>query len=111
MILPFDSNFKEPYLSELNKTLVGVYWVIIAGLMIALAALPLIYVDVSIKSSGKIRPTQERTEIKSPIAGIIDSIHVSEGQEVLKGALIVTIENIIAGKKTASLLKLPSMKS
>lgn len=100
MILLFDINFKELYLSELNKTLISVYWVIIAGLMSALVALPFVYMDVSVKSSGIIRPLQERTEIKSSVNGVIEAIYFTEGQLVPKGAVILKIkDNNTDGKK------------
>lgn len=55
---------------------------------------------VSIKATGDLLPLEE-VEIKAPVAGNVRSIHFREGQQVGKGALLVSIDdrNWVAQKK------------
>lgn len=99
MILPFNSNYKELYLPGLNKSTISIYWLIVAGMITGLAAMPFIYFDVSVKSPGIIRPLQERTEIKASVSGVIDTIYFSEGQLVPKGAVILRLKDYNTGSK------------
>jgi multidrug resistance efflux pump len=56
----------------------------------ALAALPFIYVDVSVQDPGIIRPIAEKTEIRSGITEQVDSIYVREGQILSSGDTLLT---------------------
>jgi HlyD family secretion protein len=103
MIFLFDVNFKELYLSRLNKSMLSIYWMIVAGIIIVLAALPFLYLDVSVRTTGIIRPLQERTEIKATVSGVIEKIYFAESQLVPEGAVILRIKDDKTGsKKTQS---------
>ena len=52
-------------------------------------SLPFIYVDISVQGGGVIRPVAEKTEIKSPVNEIVDSVYVKEGDQVQKGDIIL----------------------
>jgi multidrug efflux pump subunit AcrA (membrane-fusion protein) len=91
-IQPFFTNSHEVYIGRLNKKSQLVYWVILLIIITALSALPFIYFDISVKSSGIIRPSMERTEIKSMQSGIIDSIFYKEGQLVAKDSVAARLE-------------------
>jgi len=45
----------------------------------------IIYVDISVQGSGVVRPVTEKTEIKSAITELVDSVYVREGDRVNKG--------------------------
>lgn len=92
-IQPFFTNSQEVYIGHLNKKSQLIYWIILSIIIITLASLPFIYFDISVKSSGIIRPSMERTEIKSMIPGIIDSIYFKEGQSVVKNSVIARLQN------------------
>jgi HlyD family secretion protein len=61
----------------------------------AISALPLVKTTISIRSTGLTRPTNERTELKPVLPGIIDSLLVKEGDTVQQGQLIATIKDNI----------------
>ena len=44
-----------------------IYWLALLGVTAALAALPLIEVDVTVRSPGVVRPATERTELRVPL--------------------------------------------
>lgn len=69
-----------------------VYIVLIAFVALAIASLPFIYVDVTIQSSGLIRPVAEKTEVKSPTTGKVAEVLVRDNEAVRKGQLLLTIQ-------------------
>lgn len=67
----------------------------------ALAALPFIYVDVSIQSSGLIRPVAEKTEVKSPTTGKVAEVLVRDNETVRKGQPLLTIQTDLLDQQLA----------
>ncbi len=67
-----------------------IYWLSLLGAGAALGALPLVPVEVTVRSSGIVRPASERTELKVAISGRIASVlahdndHVAAGQPLLE---------------------------
>lgn len=66
-----------------------IYWVVLAAITIALVSLPFVYVDISVRGSGVVRPVAEKTEITSPITELVDSVYVREGSRVQKGDILL----------------------
>jgi HlyD family secretion protein len=64
-----------------------------------LAALPFIKTTIAIRSSGIIRPANERTEVKPIITGNLDRLYVREGDTVKQGQLIAAIKDNISQPK------------
>lgn len=66
------------------------YWIALAGMISALASLPLISVDVSVSAPGIVRPATERVELRLPLGGRVvavlarDNERVSAGQPLLE---------------------------
>ncbi len=75
------------------------YWVIISMIMVGLGALPFIKTTISIRSSGIIRPANERTDVKPIITGNLDQLYVHEGDTVQQGQLIASIKDNISQPK------------
>ena len=69
-----------------------IYLTLIGFVVAAVAALPFIYVDVSIQSNGLIRPVAERTEVKSPTTGKVAKVLVQDNEVVQKGQPLLTIQ-------------------
>jgi multidrug resistance efflux pump len=67
-----------------------IYWLVLFALVAALAALPFIYVDVSVQNTGIIRPVVEKTEIHAAITERVDSVYAREGEIVNQGDTILT---------------------
>ena len=49
--------------------------------------------DISVRANGIIRPLNERTEIRSPQSGIIDTIYYKGGEQIEKGDILMVIRN------------------
>lgn len=75
------------------------YWVILSMVIASLASLPFIKTTIAIRSSGIIRPANERTEVKPIITGNLDLLYVREGDTVKQGQLIAAIKDNISQPK------------
>jgi HlyD family secretion protein len=62
--------------------------IIIVG---GLVALPLIYTDVSVRSSGIIQPLSERNQLTSLVSGKIDKLYIKENTPVQRGQKVAEI--------------------
>lgn len=96
--------------SEVNivfyKSRPWIFLVIIAIVISAIASLPFIKTTIAIRSSGVIRPADERTDIKPLQTGHIDQLYVKEGDTVMRGQLIASIkDNISVPKITLNVLE------
>ncbi|MBS1599720.1 MAG: HlyD family efflux transporter periplasmic adaptor subunit [Bacteroidetes bacterium] len=76
-----------------------IFFIIFFMVAAAFVALPLVQVDVSVRSRGVVRPLIERTEIKSDISGTIDSVFYREGDLVQKGSVILRLKDEITASK------------
>ncbi|HTQ65405.1 MAG TPA: HlyD family efflux transporter periplasmic adaptor subunit [Puia sp.] len=62
-------------------------------ILVAVTALPFIRIDLSVRSRGMTRPANERTEIRSAISGIIDSVFYEEGSLVRKDEIVLKLRD------------------
>ncbi|MDO4702408.1 HlyD family secretion protein [Tannerella sp.] len=85
----FIENSIETYIYKHTTTSQKIYWVVLAAVTVALVSLPFIYVDISVQGLGIIRPVAEKTEIKSPVTELVDSVYVREGEQVKKGDILL----------------------
>lgn len=70
-----------------------IYILVLLFILSSIAILPFIYTDISVKSPGITRPISERTEVKSIITGIIDTIFYKESDTVSKDAVILRLKD------------------
>jgi membrane fusion protein, peptide pheromone/bacteriocin exporter len=70
-----------------------IYWLVIILFLSGFISLFFIQVDITARAGGIIRPVNERTDIKSPVPGLIDTIYFKEGEQVVKNSLILTIRD------------------
>ena len=91
MLLPNEwiENSIETYIYQHTTKSQIIYWIVLAAVTAAMIALPFIYVDISVQGSGVVRPVTEKTEIKSSITELIDSVYVREGDQVNKGDVLL----------------------
>jgi HlyD family secretion protein len=87
------------YLPRLKKRYRLIYLLVLPAIPSLLALLPLITVDVSAKAVGITRPVNERTEIKSVISGIIDTIFYRDGDSIPQNAVILRIRDMVTKTK------------
>ena len=87
---------KIVYLSKIKRSHISIYWFVLLIITTSISSLPFIKLDISIKSQGIIRPKDEKTELKSSISTVIDSIYFKEGDTVKSGDIVIQLrkENI-----------------
>ena len=91
-LLPLEliQNGIDAYLGNFSTASRKIYLAVIVFVIIAIGALPFVFVDISVRDAGIIRPVAEKTEIKSGITEQVDSVYVREGQKLNKGDTILT---------------------
>jgi len=102
MVFPIEyvQNTTISYLPKIKSCSYILYWFLLCGVILALASLPYIYTDISVKTSGITRPISERTEVKPVISGIIETLFYKEGDRIQKDAVILRIKDLnTKGKK------------
>lgn len=87
------------YTYRFNRKSYVLYIFLIVFILVIFLSLPLIRVDVSVKTTGIIRPSNERTEVKSILSGIIDTIYYTEGNPVKKGDIILRLKDLSTKSK------------
>ncbi|QNL48167.1 HlyD family efflux transporter periplasmic adaptor subunit [Olivibacter sp. SDN3] len=80
------------YLQQVKVRSQIIYTIFLLTVIAVLFALPFVYVDVSVKSSGILQTPIERNELVLPISGRIDYLNVSEYQRVNKGDTLLRID-------------------
>jgi len=62
-----------------------IYWLALGGALAALAALPLVEVDVTVRAAGLVRPATERTELKTAVGGRVSRVFARDNDQVTAG--------------------------
>lgn len=70
-----------------------IYWLALAGVTGALASLPLIKVDVSVRATGLVRPTTERAELRTAISGHVAEVLVRDNDRVQAGQSLLVFRS------------------
>jgi membrane fusion protein, peptide pheromone/bacteriocin exporter len=86
-------------LPSINRSGLIIYWLVMGLFLTGFTSLFLIRVDISVRANGIIRPLNERTEMKSPLSGIIDTIYYKEGEWVKKGSILMVIRDPVLKEK------------
>ena len=93
------SNSSISYLPSLRTRYHLIYWVIMIAIIGSLFASKFVYTDIYVSSSGVIRPATERTEIRSLVSGIVDSIFLKDGDLVEKDQLVIKVKDLHTADK------------
>ncbi len=108
----FEADLKREIMYTTNNNFIfykskpWIYLMIIAIIISAIVSLPFIKTTIAIRSSGVVRPANERTEVKPLQTGYINQLYVKEGDSVKQGQLIASIkDNISAPKLTLNLVE------
>lgn len=96
-------NSVEKHFSDYNPRNRIVYLSVIGLFVFAFLLLFIIRVDVTVRSAGIIRPIQERTDIRAPVNGIIDSVYISENQHVQAGQPLIKIHSQSVDEKNMAI--------
>ncbi len=70
-----------------------IYIILLLFILASIFILKFIYIDISVKVQGLTRPLNERTEVRSVISGIIETVFYKEGDTVTKEAVILRIKD------------------
>jgi HlyD family secretion protein len=71
----------------------AIYLVVVFAVAAALAALPFIYVQVSIQARGIIRTPNENNPLQTAVYGEITDIRISENTEVVRGDTLLVLNS------------------
>ncbi len=81
------------YLPSIRKSGFHIYYLMLLSVFSGLASLFLIHVYISVQVPGIVRPAQERTNIRSLVSGIIDTLYFKDGERVGKNEIILSIRD------------------
>lgn len=85
-------NSAESHFSDHNVTSKAIYLSVLFFIVLALASLPFIFVDISVKSNGLIRPITYKNIIAAPISGRVKAIYMEENKTVQENETVLVIE-------------------
>jgi membrane fusion protein, peptide pheromone/bacteriocin exporter len=88
-IAPFTT---EAYLPRVSVKSQWIYVLVLLAVVATLVALPFIYTEVSVQSTGIIRPTAERNELRSLVAGTISHTYIKENESVIQGQTMFKLQ-------------------
>jgi membrane fusion protein, peptide pheromone/bacteriocin exporter len=81
------------WLPSMRRSGFLIYWLVMGLFCTGFLSLFFIRVDISVRANGIIRPLNERTEIKSPVSGIVDTIYFKEGDQVVKNDILLELRD------------------
>ena len=70
-----------------------------------LTTLPYLYVNVSVSSTGILRPVIEVSIIKIPVSGKVRSVYIAANQHVSRGQKLIALDSTSSQQKISFLLK------
>lgn len=70
-----------------------IYVSVLAMVLATLISLPFIYVDVSVQSSGIVRPVIEKTVIKTPYSSWVQQVLVKDNESVTQGQPLIVLQS------------------
>ncbi|MFW1420276.1 biotin/lipoyl-binding protein, partial [Vibrio parahaemolyticus] len=76
-----------------NHVMKIIFWLLFLVCLVIGVVLPIIKVDITVNSFGVIRPTKERTEVKSLQEGLIVKMNLQNGRLVKKGELLLELNS------------------
>jgi len=77
-----------------------IYLLLISGIVALVGVLPFLYTDISVKAEGISRPANERTEVKSVVSGIIDTVFYKEGDTIERNSIVLRIKDVDSKSKS-----------
>ncbi|EOZ99341.1 putative protein secretion protein, HlyD family [Indibacter alkaliphilus LW1] len=81
----------EVYDSRISVRSKVIYLILLAMLIVAVAALPLIYVDVAVQSRGTFQSALQRNALMSSVGGRLEKWGLAENQKVKKGDVLAIV--------------------
>lgn len=85
-------NSAEGHFIDHNVTSKAIYLSVLFFIVLALASLPFIFVDISVKSNGLIRPLTYKNIITAPVSGRVKAVYMEENTAVQENETVLIIE-------------------
>ena len=103
MLIPaaFAENTVESLYAEMGAEQPWIYRLLLAGVVTALASLPLINVDVAVRAPGIIRSATERVELRPAVSGPIARVLVQDNEPVRAGQALLVISSADVDERLA----------
>ncbi len=90
----------QHHFSKFSVTTQAIYTTIILLIVGIGIAAPYVFLDITVKGTGIIRPKIEKTEIKSLVSGQIETLYIKNNQPVMAAStLLVIASDALAEKK------------
>jgi len=94
----------EYQLAQNSKPTQILYSFLVISLLAGVVALPFLFIDVSVKSSGLLRAATELNTLKAISAGIVQKVYVNENSVVTKGQLLFEVQSPMLEEKDKYLI-------
>ena len=78
-----------------------IYWISLTAVGAAVGVLPLLQVDVTVRSAGMVRPASERAEIKSALGGHVERVWAHDNEQVEAGQPLLELTARDAAERLA----------
>lgn len=85
----------EGHFSDFSVTSRAIYLSVLAFLVMGFVALPFIFVDISVQSSGLIRPLTDKNIITAPVSGRVHALYIENNLPVKDNQTLITLESPI----------------
>ena len=76
-----------------NTLIIFIYFLIVSVVILLIGLLPFLYIDVSVVAPGMVRPSSERTAVKSSVAAFLRQLNYEDGDFVSKESIIAHLKN------------------
>jgi len=86
-------NSQEANFSKHSVTSKTIYSIIVMFLICTLCFLPLIHVDVGVRSQGLIRPVTEVVQLLAPVSGHIQTLNATENSFIMRGEVFAVLDD------------------
>ncbi|WP_235324486.1 HlyD family secretion protein [Pedobacter lusitanus] len=87
------------YRSKIGKQSQLIYIITVLAILVTFAALPFIKTPISVKSSGLLQSSMEKTELTIPVNGRIIQLDLKDNKKLKQGDILLVID-ASAPKKT-----------
>jgi multidrug resistance efflux pump len=89
------------YRSQISKRTQFIYLFTVVSILVAFAALPFIKTPISIKGSGLLQSSIEKTELTIPVNGRLIKLKLADNQKIKQGDTILVIDASVAKRQSA----------
>jgi len=94
----------EYQLAQNSKPTQILYSFLVISLLAGVVALPFLFIDVSVKSSGLLRAATELNTLKAISSGVVQKVYITENSVVQKGQLLFEVQSPVLEEKEKYLI-------